>query len=66
MLDAVRNVVVQHFFFHTTQGRPNRRDLCHDVDTIAVVLNHAGKATHLALDAVEAFKTRSFGLFLPP
>lgn len=66
MLDAMRNVIVQHFFFNTPQGRSHGRNLCHDVDAIAIFLDHASEAAYLAFDAVEAFKTRGFGLFLHP
>ena len=66
MLNTMCNVIVQDFFLDSAQGRSHRRDLCHDIDTIAVFLDHAGEAAHLALDAVEAFETGGFGLFLHP
>ena len=57
MLDAVCNVIVQHFLFDSAEGCSHGGDLCHDIDAIAIFLDHAGKTTHLALDAVEAFET---------
>lgn len=60
------NVIVQHFLLNTTQGGSDGRNLCHDIDAIAVFLDHSSEATYLAFDAVEAFETGGFGLFLHP
>jgi hypothetical protein len=35
--------------------RFHRRELGHDVDAIAIVLDHPRKPAHLALDPMEAF-----------
>ena len=51
--DAMGDVAAQDFLFHPAQRRPHRADLRHDVDAIALVLDHAGEATHLAFDAAE-------------
>lgn len=54
LLDAVGNVIVQDFLFNPAQRCAHGGDLGDDIDTVAVLLNHAGKASHLAFDAVEA------------
>ena len=60
------DVIAQHFLFDPAQGGADRRNLRYDVDAIAVFLDHAGETSDLALDAVEAFETGGFGLFLHP
>lgn len=63
MLDAMRDMVAQNLFLHAAECRPDGRDLCDDIDTVAVFLDHTGEATHLTLDAVQAFETGSlYGL----
>ena len=64
MLNAMRNVVVQDFLLDPAQGRAHRGNLCHDVDTVAIFIDHAGEAAHLAFDAVETLEDGGFGLFL--
>ena len=54
MLDAVRDMIAQNLFLDTPQRRSGGGDLRDDVDAIAVVLDHAGDAGDLALDAVQA------------
>lgn len=66
MLDAVRNVVVQHLLFYATQSGTNCGNLCHDIDTVAVAIDHTGEPTDLAFNAIETFEAGSFGLFLHP
>ena len=44
-----------NFLFHPAQRGAHRGDLRHDVDAIALVLDHAGEPAHLAFDAVESF-----------
>lgn len=66
VLNAVDDMVAENFFLNPAQRCPDRRDLCHDVDAIAVFVYHTGQAADLALDSVEAFKAGRFGLFLHP
>ena len=47
------DVAAQDFLFHPAQRGPHRADLRHNVDSIALVLDHAGEAAHLAFDAAE-------------
>ena len=54
--DAMGDVVAQDFLLDPAQRRAHRGDLRHDVDAIALVLDHAGEAAHLALDAVEPLR----------
>jgi hypothetical protein len=53
VLDAMSDVIAQNFLFDPAQSRPNGSDLRYDINTIAVFLDHAGKATDLTLDAVK-------------
>ena len=54
VLDAVGNVIVQDFLFNPAQRRAHGGDLGDDIDAVAVLLDHAGEASHLAFNAVEA------------
>ena len=56
MLDAVGDVVAEDFFLHAAQGSAHRGDLGDDVYTIAIALDHSGKAAHLTLDPTEALE----------
>jgi len=60
VLDTVRDMVTQDFFLDAPQCRADGRDLRDDVDAIAVFLDHAGKTSHLAFDAVQTLQTGSF------
>ena len=53
VLDAMRHVIAQDFLLDPAQRRAHRADLRHDVDAVAVVLDHAGKPAHLAFDALQ-------------
>src|SRR6202034_201208 len=64
MLDAVCDVVGKDFLLRAAQRRPRRRKLGHDVDAIAVVLDHARQPAHLPLDALEASEHRRLGIRL--
>ena len=61
MLDAVRGVIGKDFFLGTAKRGAHRGKLGHDVDAIAVVLDHASKAAHLAFDPLEALEHRCLG-----
>jgi hypothetical protein len=52
MVNAMRDMVFEDFVLDTRQGCANGPYLGNDVDTIAVILDHARDATHLAFDAV--------------
>ena len=54
--NAVRRMVGKNFLFGTPQRRADRRKLCHDVDAIAIVIDHAGKPANLALDPPQPFQ----------
>ena len=62
-VDAMRDVVAQDFLLDAAQRRAHRADLRDDVDAVAVVLDHAREAAHLALDAVEPFPSVAVLLF---
>lgn len=66
MLDAVRDMVAQNFFFYPAECRPDGRDLRDDIDTVAVLSDHTGETAHLTFDAVQAFKTGSLSALLHP
>ncbi len=55
MFDAVTHMVTQYFFLDAPQRRPDRGNLRDDVDTIAILFDHAGNAPHLSFDALEPF-----------
>jgi len=61
VLDAVRGVIGKDFFLGTAKRGAHRGKLGHDVDAIAVVLDHASKAAHLAFDPLEALEHRCLG-----
>jgi hypothetical protein len=50
VLDAGIDVVLQDLTLHLFERGLNRRDLGEDVDTIALLADHARNASHLALD----------------
>ena len=56
--DAVLQVVVQDLLLDLVERRPHRAHLVDDVDAIAIFLDHAGNAAHLAFDPAEAGKLR--------
>ncbi len=62
MLDAVGDVVGENFLLGAAQRGARRRELGDDVDAIAVVLDHAGEPTHLALDPLEPLRHRRLGI----
>jgi len=61
VLDAVRGVIGKDFFLGTAKRGAHRGKLGHDVDAIAVVLDHASKAAYLAFDPLEALEHRCLG-----
>ena len=56
MLDAMADVLPENFLFEAPQRGAGRRDLRHDVDAVAIVLDHAGEAANLSFDPVEALQ----------
>ena len=48
--DAMRDMVGEDFFLGATQCSADRRELGHDVNAIAVIFDHAGKAPNLTFD----------------
>ncbi len=53
MIDTMRDMVAQDFLFGTPQRRAHCADLRHDIDAVALILDHPSEAPHLAFDAVE-------------
>jgi Cu+-exporting ATPase len=54
-------VIREDFLFGAAQRDPHRRELGHDIDAIAIVLDHARKAAHLALDPFQPLQHRRLG-----
>src|SRR5690606_1181205 len=54
--DAVGRMAAQQAHAHPVQRRPDRGDLDQDVDAVAALLDHAGDAPHLSLDAAHALE----------
>jgi 5-methyltetrahydropteroyltriglutamate--homocysteine methyltransferase len=63
MIDTMRHMIAQDFLFGTPQRRADRADLRHDIDAVALVLDHAGEAPHLAFDAVEPLQRCRLAVF---
>src|SRR4051812_8894281 len=63
VFDAMRHVILEHFFLDAPQRRTDRRDLGDDIDAIAVLVHHPGQAAHLALDAVQTLLTGRLDVF---
>src|SRR5262245_22880778 len=61
LLHAVADVVAQHLLLHPPQRRAHGQELGDNVDAVAVLLDHAGEAAHLALDAAQAPDAGSLG-----
>ena len=51
------------FRLDSAQRGAHRSDLRHDINAIALVLDHAGKPPHLALDAVEPLQRFTLAIF---
>ena len=51
---AMLQMVVQDLLLDLVERRPDRAELGQHVDAVAVFLDHAGDAAHLAFDAAEA------------
>ncbi len=66
MLDAVRDMIAQYLLLGTAQGRPNGGYLRDHIDAVAIVIDHAGDASDLALDAAEPFEHGGFRVLLHP
>ncbi len=50
VFDAMQHVIPEHFFLDAPQGGTHGRDLRHDIDAIAVLVDRFGQAADLALD----------------
>ena len=64
MFDTMGDVIGQDLILGSPQRGAHRRDLGDDVDTIAVVLDHAREPAHLALDPREPLEHRRLGIRL--
>ena len=60
-LNAMVNMITQNFFLRTSERCPNCRNLCDNVDAIAVFFDHAGEPTDLALDPFQSLDHRCLG-----
>ena len=58
----MRRVIAENFLLGAAQRRAHRRELRHDVDAIAVVLDHAREPAHLAFDPPQPFQHRRLGI----
>src|SRR5262245_18454159 len=56
VLHAMRDVIAQDFLFQPPKRGAHRRDLGHDVDAVAILLDHARNAAHLALDPAQSLR----------
>src|SRR5438105_2366895 len=63
MLDAMGDVVLQHFLLDASQRGAHRRDLRDDVDAVAVLVDHLREAANLALDPAQPLVTGRLDVF---
>src|SRR5215213_7725603 len=53
IFDTVLDMVLEDLVLHAPECRPHRPDLGEDVDTVAILLDHARDPAHLALDPLQ-------------
>ena len=63
MLDAMGDVIAQDLLLEAPQRGAHRRNLRDDVDAIAILIDHARDAAHLALDPVQALGAGRLDVF---
>lgn len=68
---AVSHVIPEDLLFDTAKRRPDRGDLGHEIDAVAILVDHFRKPAHLAFDPVQAFFAGSLdvvshGPYIPP
>jgi len=56
MLDAMGDMIGEDLIFGTPQRGSRRRKLRHNIDAIAVVLDHARQPAHLPPDPAETLE----------
>src|SRR5262249_60877697 len=61
---AMADVVAQDLLFESAERGAHGGNLRHDVDAVAIVLDHAGEPAHLALDPAEPLETGGLGVAL--
>lgn len=71
MLHAVGDMIAQDFLLEAPQRGAYRRNLRHDVDAVAILLDHARNAANLSFDAIEPLRTSlldvlSHAPYIPP
>jgi hypothetical protein len=66
VFDAMRHVILQHFFLDAPQRGPHRGNLGDDVDAVAIVVNHLGQAADLAFDPAETLLAGCLDVFSHP
>src|SRR5262245_61633041 len=69
--DAMPDMVAQHLLLDLAQRGTHRADLGHDVDAVAILIDHAREPADLAFDPFQAFQRRGLGLlshtsYIPP
>src|SRR5690348_13608980 len=64
VLDAMRDVLAQDLLLDAAQRRAHGADLRDDVDAVAIVLDHARKPAHLALDAAQPLEIGALAVLL--
>src|SRR5262249_58661210 len=63
MLHAMGDVVAQVSLLHASKRGAHRRNLRHDVDAVAVLVDHARDAAHLALDPAQTLGAGRLDVF---
>ena len=55
VLDAMRDVILQHFLLDAPERGADGRDLRHDIDAVPVLLHHAGEPADLTFNSRQPF-----------
>jgi hypothetical protein len=56
VLNAMGDVIAQDLLFEPPEGGANGGNLRHDIDAVAILLDHARDATHLAFDPIQPLR----------
>src|SRR5262249_45507737 len=63
MLHTMGDVIAQDLLLHAPHRRAHRRNLRHDVDAVAILVDHARDAAHLAFDPAQALGAGRLDVF---
>ena len=55
VFDAMRDVILQHFFLDAAERGTNRGNLRDDIDAVTIVFDHFKQAADLAFDTAQSF-----------